>query len=356
MLTREEWDRRRPDDNPFLSFDFFEALRRGGCTGAAAGWGPVEFTAGDVTLVTFRKTHSYGEFIFDWAWAQAYERYGVPYYPKFTAMVPFSPVTTRHFLCAKFDPERAGRVLEEFEDALAAGPESGAHFLYLAPEEVPFFETQGYLLRETLQYHFVNEELRDFDDFLGTLRSKKAKQLRAERAHPELEIRPLTGDDLTAEHGARMYRYYLTTIEGKNSFDYLTESFFRTVFETLRHNILFVEAYHRSAPVAGALFFFDREKLYGRYWGALSFQRNLHFELCYYQGMDFVFRRGLKVFEAGAQGEHKLLRGFRPVSVFSAHKLKHSAFRGAIADFIRRETAELRALKPELAKALPFRR
>ncbi len=355
MLSREDWNQRRPGANPFLSYEFFEALEAGQCIGSAAGWTPLEFSVGIVSLRTYRKTHSYGEFIFDWAWANAYERHNIPYYPKFTSMVPFTPVTTPHFLGQEFDPSSAGVVLDAFETHFAAAPESSAHFLFLAPGERPLFEERGYLIRETLQYHFFNEGLRDFEDFLRTLRGKKAKQLRAERRHPDIEIRQLTGPELTADHGSRMYRYYLTTIENKNSFDYLNETFFRKIFETLREQILFVEAYRDQQPFAGALFFFDKEKLYGRYWGTTDFVQNLHFELCYYQGMDFAFQRGLKVFEAGAQGEHKLLRGMRPVTILSAHKLKHPAFHSAIADFIRRETLEHRLLVTELEKALPFR-
>jgi predicted N-acyltransferase len=354
MIAKELWERNRPKTNPFLNYEFMNALIQSGCIGGESGWTPT-FIQDDGILMSFMKTHSYGEYIFDWGWAEAYERNGLNYYPKLTSLIPFTPVTTQHFLMKDFDHEKARSLLKKHDEYLQKGPFSSSHFLFLTPEEMSVFENEGYMIRESMQYHFFNEEFKSFDDFLSTLKTKKAKNIRQERMHSDLEIKTYTGSALTKDHAHQMYQFYLSTIVNKNSYDYLNEAFFHFIFSTLQENILYVEASQNDSPVGGSLFFFDDEKLYGRYWGSSSYIENLHFELCYYQGIDFAIEKKLKVFEAGAQGEHKIARGFRPIRTYSAHKIKHPVFQDAISHFIKAEKEKVAFQLEELSKGLPFK-
>lgn len=316
--------------------------------GTDAGWIPKLFSNNTSRLQTFIKSHSYGEYIFDWSWAEAYERYGVPYYPKLTSMLPFTPVTTPHLFGDI-------SVFEEYESFYKNGAFSSSHFLFLTPNEISFFKKQNYLIRESMQYHFFNEGFENFDSFLQSLKTKKAKNLKSERLFDNLKIKRHTGNSLRRGHADSMYEFYISTIVNKNSFDYLNQSFFREIFHSLKENLLYVEATKNDVPIAGSLFFYDDEKIYGRYWGSKEYIPNLHFELCYYQGIDFCIEHKLKVFEAGAQGEHKIARGFRPVKVYSAHHLKHEAFRQAIEQFIEKEKKIVEENIFELSKYLPFK-
>lgn len=235
------------------------------------------------------------------------------------------------------------------------GDFSSSHFLFLSPEEIKVFQSQNYMIRESIQYHFFNLDYKNFEDFLVSLKNKKAKTIRNERFYPQLSIKQYTGDELTEVHAKRMYQFYMSTIVNKNSHDYLNESFFKLIFKNLKNRILYIEASESDAPIAGSLFFYDHEKLYGRYWGSSSYVENLHFELCYYQGIDFCIKKNLKVFEAGAQGEHKITRGFKPVRTYSAHKIKHPGFRQAIFDFIEAEKKQVEYSIAKLSEYLPFK-
>lgn len=355
MITKEVWERNRPPTNPFLKYEFLKALTESGSIGPGSGWMDECLSTSDGVLLGFQKNHSYGEYIFDWAWAEAYERYGIPYYPKLTSMIPFTPVTTQHFLMKEFSADKALRLLAEHERGHLEGPSSSTHFLFLHPQELPVFRERNFLIRESMQYHFFNEGYQSFEDFLSKLKTKKAKNILKERRFPDLEIKRYTGDDLTKLRAQAMYQFYISTIENKNSFDYLKPSFFELIFETLRSNTLYVEATFQGAPIAGALFFYDHERLYGRYWGSTKYREHLHFELCYYQGIDFCLEKKLKVFEAGAQGEHKITRGFRPVRTYSAHKLKIPAFEEAVANFITTEKKKIEEHIEVLSTFLPFK-
>lgn len=356
-ISKQIWEAIRPRHNPFLQYSFFEALAKSLSIGPEAGWTPVTFLnpEKDAGLYTFIKTHSYGEYIFDWSWADAFRKHGLTYYPKLTSMIPFTPVTTTHFLMPQFDEEKARLLLKQYENIYLKDEFSSSHFLFLSPEEISFFAAEGYSIRESIQYHFFNENYQDFEHFLTHLKSRKAKQIRSERRHPGLEIKSYTKDELTNEHAARMYHFYISTIQSKNSYDYLNEVFFALIFETMKENILYVEASKDGEAVAGSLFFYDEEKLYGRYWGSKSFHEKLHFELCYYQGIEFCLTNKLKMFEAGAQGEHKIARGFRPVRTYSAHKIKHPAFQEAILNFIQSEKDHIDMAIAEYSKTLPFK-
>ncbi len=335
---------------PFVRTQFFEALTKSRSVCRETGWDPMEWKADEVALYGFVKSHSYGEYIFDWSWAEAYERVGLPYYPKFVSMVPFSPVTTPHFSGTGF--QKAHALFEEFYRKTNL---SSAHFLFLPDHEVDFFREEKYLMRETFQYHFENQSYGDFEGFLSTLKGKRAKTIRQERVTP-LSIRRYTGDELTQDHAKRMYAYYISTIEHKNSFDYLNEAFFEILFRTMPENVLFIEASENDRPVAGSLFLYDEVMLYGRYWGSHKFFENLHFELCYYQGIDFCLEKNLRGFEAGAQGEHKISRGFKPVVIHSAHKLKEPVFQKAVGDFVEKEKIVNRMQREKLSELLPFKK
>lgn len=339
--------------NPFQQPQFFESLLKSNCIGPEKGWAPVEFKTGEAMLRTFAKTHSYGEYIFDWGWAEAYQRMGIPYYPKLTSMVPFTPVTTKHFINA--NELNASKLLSEHDHFLKEGPYSGSHFLFIEETERELLKQNQYMIRESLQYHFFNEGYSDIGHYLQALKTKKAKGLLRERVFPGISIIQITGDELSDSHADLMYHFYISTIDRKHSFDYLNQEFFRNIFKSMKNQILFIKAEREGITLGASLFFYDDEKLYGRYWGMTEYVPNLHFELCYYQGIDFCLKKGLKVFEAGAQGEHKIARGFRPVIIYSAHKIKHQGFSGAIKEFIQNEMTWVRHQQTELRKSLPFK-
>ncbi len=356
-LSKDIWDNIRPGQNPFLSYEFFEALIQSGSIGSNAGWGPVYFVHENqsAALYTFEKNHSYGEYIFDWSWADAYRRHNLSYYPKLTSMLPFTPVTTSHFLMKSFNEKTAQSLLDAYEAHYLKGDYSSSHFLFLEPHEIHFFKSNDYQIRESIQYHFVNNSYKDFEIFLIQLKGRKAKQIRRERHFPGLTITSYTKEELTQDHAVRMYQFYISTIVNKNSQDYLNEAFFKLIFNSMKDSILYVEATKDGSAIAGSLFFYDHEKIYGRYWGCLEYHENLHFELCYYQGIDFCLKNSLKVFEAGAQGEHKIARGFRPIRIYSAHKIKHPAFSEAIANFLNSEKDQIKIAIEQLSESLPFR-
>lgn len=330
--------------------EFWKAFQESGSVGTDRGMISHEFRSPNGKLTTFSKTHSYGEYIFDWSWADAFARSGLPYYPKLTSMVPFTPATAPHFLA----PEAEWKILLDQHDELLQTHHS-AHFLFTTTQENKFLGDHGYLLRDSFQYHFFNEGYSSFEDFLSSLKTKKAKNLRNERMFPELILERLTGRDLNERLADEMYRFYLLTLEEKRAIPYLSQSFFRILFSRLPENILYVRARENEDVIAGSLFYYDSERLYGRYWGASKLVRNLHFELCYYQGIDFCLEKKLKVFEAGAQGEHKIARGFRPVLTTSGHKINHPGFARAINDFIQAEKKEVQRTMAELSSWLPFK-
>ncbi len=349
------WQRASPSDEALLQYDFFSSLEDSGSIGAEAGWLPSIISDEDCLLINFIKSHSYGEYIFDWEWARAFEQYGVPYYPKMTSMLPLTPVTTSHFVMKEFDETKAQRLLDQAENFTAQNKLSSSHYLFLSKKEIPFFEKNNYLLRHSFQYHFENKNYENFEHFLLDLKTKKAKNLTQERDFPELLITQYTGENLRSEHAERMYQFYLSTIDKKNSNSYLKPAFFKLIFERMKNHILYVEATHDGNSIAGSLFFYDSHRLYGRYWGSNRDVQNLHFELCYYQGMDFCFKQKIPLFEAGAQGEHKISRGFRPVVIHSAHKINHSGFSEAIEKFITSEKKGVEAIIKELSERLPFK-
>ncbi|MCO4794819.1 MAG: N-acetyltransferase [Bacteriovoracaceae bacterium] len=340
------------NSSPFLDYDFFLSLEESGVIGQESGWQAVYIEEAKKSLLyTFVKNHSYGEYIFDWDWANFYGSRGIPYYPKLTSMIPFTSATTSHFLNT-----RSENIMNNYEEFFSSNPYSSSHFLFLTESEKEFFKSYDYHLRDSFQYHFCNDNYKDFDDFLSHLKSKKAKQIRKERCFDQdITFKKISGDEITDQHYKEMYQFYLTTISKKNAIPYLNETFFKLIFKRLANSICYIQANRNEEVIAGALYFFSGERLYGRYWGSVEDIPNLHFELCYYQGIEFCIEKKLSVFEAGAQGEHKISRGFRPVKTFSAHKIKIPAIHTAIEGYIKSEREQINNILPELSSRLPFK-
>jgi predicted N-acyltransferase len=363
------WRALEPPDFPFFDFEFLRALERSGSVGEGSGWSPVYLVCENGgglpgALPIYLKTDSYGEYIFDWDWAHAYHEHGLPYYPKLVAAVPFTPATGPKLLVSRDANGDRGPVTNALLDAARKlGDERGvssSHALFLPEQELGEFEKNGFAVRHSVQFHWRNRGYGSFDDYLGALEGKRRRQISRERrqlADEGLIIERLTGDDLRPEHARTMYRFYLGTFDRKWGFPYLTGEFFEEVFRTMKDRILLALARDASTgrPVAGALNFFKGDSLYGRYWGASEERRNLHFELCYYQAIEFAIERGLALFEAGAQGEHKLARGFLPTVTYSAHEIRHPVFRQAIERYIAEEREYVAHTVAEYASHDPYK-
>lgn len=359
------WDACAKTDDPFLSHNFLSALEESGSVGPGTGWQASPIVIEDAAgaplgaLPAYFKGHSQGEYVFDHGWADAWQRAGGKYYPKLQIAVPFTPVTGRRLLLREdAAPAIASGLIAAAEQLVAQQSLSSAHATFIAPEEVPLFEAAGWLIREDSQFHFTNEGYADFDDFLARLSSAKRKTLRKERARAQqgLEIVHLTGDAIRPEHWDAFWAFYQDTGSRKWGRPYLTRSFFDLIGARMGERVLLILALRDGQPIAGALNFIGAEALYGRYWGCVEDVPFLHFELCYYQAIDFALARGLKRVEAGAQGGHKLVRGYAPVPTFSAHHIPHPDFRRAVAQFLRQERAAVSQDREWLAERTPFKR
>ena len=370
------WRALEPPDFPFFDYEFLRALERSGSVGDASGWAPSYLVCKDGerllgALPFYLKTDSYGEYIFDWEWARAYREYGLSYYPKLVAAVPFTPATGPRLLVRRDAGEsgEAGRaavgraLLDAARDLGDDLGVSSSHALFLPEDELEAFSQRGFAVRHSLQFHWRNRGYDAFGDYLEALVSKRRRQVARERRQLEgegLEIERLTGEALGDEHASIMHRFYLGTFDRKWGFPYLTGPFFREVFRTMKDRTLLVLARDRASgqpgrPVAGALNFFKGEALFGRYWGAAEERRNLHFELCYYQAIEFAIERRLRLFEAGAQGEHKLARGFLPTLTYSAHEIRHPGMGRAIGRYIEDEKRYIAAAIAEYGLHDPYK-
>lgn len=351
--------------NPFVTHAFLAALERSGSVGRGAGWSPlhvlVEDAAGRLVACApcYLKSHSLGEYVFDQNWAQAYERAGGRYYPKLQIAAPFTPVTGRRLLIAQDAPEGAQAALIGALRGLRRATEaSSLHITYPTQAQADALTDAGFTLRAGEQFHFLNEGYRSFDDFLDALAARKRKAIRRERreATGDLIIEPLTGGDIKPAHWDAFYAFYMDTGARKWGRPYLTRAFFDLIGETMADRILLVMARQGGDYVAGAINFLGDDAIYGRNWGALIERPFLHFEVCYYQAIDYAIRHGYKRVEAGAQGEHKLARGYRPVLTWSAHDFADAGFHTAIADYCRRERLALDEIIAEQEASLPFRK
>lgn len=361
-LPAEEWDALSDSGNPFVCHAFLSAMEASGSVGGRSGWGPMPITIEGpdgrlaAALPAYLKEHSQGEYVFDHAWADAWHRAGGSYYPKLQIAVPFTPATGPRLLTRH--PELRLPLLRAAETLCRQHGLSSAHATFIEPDQVPVFEAAGWLLREDIQFHWENRDYASFDDFLGELSSRKRKDIRKERekAQEGVEICALTGADLSEEHWDAFWAFYQDTGARKWGHPYLTREAFSLLGETMADRILLVMAYIDSEPVAGALNFIGEEALYGRYWGAVVEKPFLHFELCYYQAIDAAIALGLSRVEAGAQGGHKLARGYEPVRTVSAHYIVHDGLRGAIADYLEQERAGIAQDQMFLGDRTPFRK
>jgi len=361
-LPASQWDALTPDDQPFLRHAFLSALEQSSCLGKGSGWQPLHLLwmeNGEVraALPGYSKSHSMGEYVFDHAWADACLRAGVAYYPKWLAAVPFSPVTGARLLGA---PTAAQQLLQSIPDFLQQQQLHSAHINFGNTQTAALLTGEYHWLhRLGCQYHWHNPGYRDFQDFLDTLMSRKRKQIRKEReqvASQGLEFEWLAGHQISEALWDFVYACYANTYAVRGQRPYLTRPFFSLLAERMPEAIRVVLARHNGQAAAMAFSLVDGNTFYGRYWGCLEEFNHLHFETCFYQGMDYAIAHGLLRFDAGAQGEHKLVRGFEPTLTESWHYLRHQGLYQAVDDYLRQEREGILAWAEEARESLPYRR
>jgi predicted N-acyltransferase len=357
-VDRTEWNA-LAGPQPFLRHEFLSALIETGCASAKSGWLP-QFVllrrsgklAGAMAL--FAKNHSYGEYVFDWAWADAHERHGVDYYPKLVCAVPFTPVRGARILAAS-SADRKTLVKAALELAREL---SSLHVLFARDEDADLLAELGFLIRHTVQFHWTNEGYADFEEFLARMSHARRKNIRQERRRVReagVSFRWLEGAGIGRDYWEFFNRCYRGTYAAHRSTPYLNLDFFLRLGAELPDNVTLVLAEREGKPVAASLLLRDRETLYGRYWGAVEHIPLLHFECCYYQAIEYAISRKIKTFEGGAQGEHKLFRGLLPVQARSAHWLAHAKFARAVENFLERETLGVTQYVNELVEHSPFK-
>lgn len=360
-IPASQWDALTPNDQPFIRHAFLSALEESGSVGGQSGWQPQHllWREGDSVLAAmpgYGKRHSMGEYVFDHAWADASQRAGIPYYPKWLSAVPFSPVGGARLLG---ESQAASRLLQALPEFLAAQGFYSGHINFNdASLSTRLAEDHRWLPRLGCQYHWHNHGYRDFQDFLDALTSRKRKQLRKEREgvrQQGIEFCWYQGHELSEAQWDFVYTCYANTYFVRGRQPYLTRQFFSLLAERMPGSLRITIASQHSQPVAMALSLVDGSTFYGRYWGCLAEFNHLHFETCFYQGMEYAIDNGLQRFDAGAQGEHKLIRGFEPVLTESWHLLRHGGLHDAVADFLQQERDGVRAWAEEARDALPYR-
>lgn len=359
-VTPAAWNR-LAGNQPFLSHAFLHALEASGCVSNETGWLPQHLTLWEgerlvAALPLYAKNHSYGEYVFDWAWADAYQRNGLAYYPKLLSAIPFTPVTGPRLL-AESDAQRRLLVHAAIEHAQAAGA-SSFHCLFPDQHDGAALQEAGLMIRHGVQFHWLNHGFAGFDDYLAAMSHDKRKKIKQERrrvSEAGISFRQLTGNNIRAEDWAFFTGCYDNTYRQHRSTPYLNLDFFQRVGHALPDNVLMIIASREGHDVAAALNFYDGTALYGRYWGTHAYSPALHFETCYYQAIEFCIARGIRLFEGGAQGEHKLARGFLPVATTSAHWLAHPRFAQAVETFLQREALGIAHYIGELNEHTPFK-
>lgn len=349
------------DRNPFLSFAFLDALHEAGCACADSGWEPQYLSLWrddhlEAALPLYVKSHSYGEYVFDWAWADAYGRHGLDYYPKLLSAIPFTPVAGSRLMA------HSAEARKKLISALCALQEtsglSSTHVLFPPEDQAHQLEAAGFMLRTGVQFHWLNQGYRDFEEFLSTLDRKKRKNIRAERRKVQeagITFRHVPGASASEADWRFFKRCYDRTYAAHYSTPYLNLDFFLRIGRTMPENILLIVAERDNKPIASSLVIHDAHTLYGRYWGAIEDVPCLHFETAYYQPLDFCIAQKIACFEGGAQGEHKMARGFLPQKTWSAHWLAHPAFANAIERFLQQESGGIDAYIDELSERNPFK-
>ncbi len=353
------------EGNPFLSYAFLHALHESGSASPESGWEPHYLTLWQgegqqeqlvAALPLYRKFHSYGEYVFDWAWAEAYQRHGVDYYPKLLSAIPFTPVRGARLMA--IDDTARGALVAALRALQERNEVSSTHILYPPPEQAQQLADAGYLLRSGVQFHWHNEGYGNFSEFVDTLDRKKRKNILAERrkvAEQGVRFAWLRGAEITEAHWRFFNRCYRHTYAAHYSTPYLNLDFFRRIGETMPQHLLLTVALRGDEPIASSLTVHDADTLYGRYWGALEHVPCLHFETAYYQPLEFCIAEKIAWFEGGAQGEHKMARGFLPQKTWSAHWLAHPGFYDAVEHFLSRESNGIDGYISELNEHNPFR-
>lgn len=365
-VAPESWNRLIGDAFPFAEYDYLLALEEGHCVGIEPGWEPRYLTLWEgkqlqAACYLYRKTNSNGEYIFDWDWANAYQRYGQRYFPKLTSAVPFTPATGPKLLVSA----DASNPREFQQQLLASALElvqqegcSSLHFLFIPAEECEIYEAAGLLLRHSFQFHWQNQGYGSFEDFLSRLRSKRRKEILRERRQVQeqgLEVILLRGEEIEPRLCRVMYDFYLTTIDRKWAMPYLSYEFFQYIFTHFRDQLVLALARKQGRWVAGTINYHKGPHLFGRYWGCRQDFRSLHFELCYYRLIEYAIEQGVQRFEAGAQGAHKIQRGFLPNLTYSAHWIAHPAFHRAIGEFIEEEKRSIQSNIEDNPELSPYR-
>jgi predicted N-acyltransferase len=364
-LNAREWNALGGDRNPFLRHEFFAALEHTGCIGNDTGWDPCYFALKDgkglaAAVPAFRKSHSYGEFVFDFAWANAYSRLGSRYYPKLTVAVPFTPATGPRLLVrADLDMQATARkLLADMESYTTSHSMSSVHALFLDEASHTAFAEAGWLIRRDCQFHWTNHGYSSFDAYLETftaMKRKKAKRERRRVAEAGIVFETRLGPELDEHTLDYVYAFVRDTFLRHGHEPYVTRAFFGEVVRTMGDAFMVKLALHGGTPVAAAIFFWSQDTLFGRYWGAANDFHSLHFEACYHQGIEFCIEKGIAKFDPGAQGDHKVSRGFEPTITWSAHYIVNRRFREAIEDYLVREGASVDAYAEEVQTHVPFK-
>lgn len=363
-IEATEWNR-HVDDYPFAQHAFLSALEHSGSVGKGTGWQavPLLLKNNDQLIAVapaYLKTHSWGEYVFDWAWSDAYQRSQLEYYPKLIIAIPFTPCTGPRIFSENPLPDEALLALARGIEQLCQQHNfSGAHLLFPDQDDAARWQQYNWVTRVGVQYHWFNHNYQHYDDFLARCSSRKRKDLRKERrqvVEQGFQFQTRNGHELSEADWDQFYHFYQTTYAKRSGHGgYLTKRFFKQIGNSMADNIVMVTATVEGTAVAGALNFRSDDTLFGRYWGCLAEFDKVHFETCYYQGIDYCIEHGLKKFDAGAQGEHKIQRGFEPIDTFSNHWLAHSQFHDAVANFVEEEAREMQHYKSQLAKKLPFK-
>lgn len=367
-IDAASWDRLAGRKNPFLRHTFLHGLEESGCVSRQTGWLPQHLLLEDDdrpgnwlgAVPLYLKTHSYGEYIFDWAWANAYHQHGLDYYPKLSAAIPFTPATGSRLLVAPgADVPRTQDLLADAALSLArAHKASSLHWLFLTSEEQTRLAQHHHLSRSGFQFHWYNRDYSNFEDFLTSFSARHRKKVRQDRRYVReagIDMVLIQGEEATPAHWQQFHEFYLETIRGHGAIPYLNARFFNWLGEHMPESVLLIFARRHGRWIAGSLFLQGGDTLYGRYWGSTEFHSGLHFETCYYRAIEYCIEQGLTRFEAGAQGGHKLARGFVPHPVYSAHWLSHPRFNDAVADYLRREQADIEWQMNELTERAPYR-
>ena len=366
-IDKNDWNKLVRKKYPFLNYEFLKALEITKCVSPEEGWTPLHIVVSEKDIVLaimplYVKTDSQGEFIFDWSWADAYYRNGLEYYPKLVSSIPFTPASGPRLVIA--DERRSEEIIKAVSSALKKISEdnnfSSVHILLAEKKEIDLYSNEDFSLRTSYSFHWFNKEYKNFDNFLEDMTSRQRKNIKKERtkiSQQGIKMKKISGHEITEDMLEIFYKFYQVTYLKRGMRGYLNLEFFKKIVNKMPESILMVLAQNSSGEyVAGALNFYDEEKLYGRYWGCLEEYDSLHFETCYYQGIEFCIKEKLKSFDPGVQGEHKIKRGFCPIETFSAHWIKDVRFKEAIDDFLSRERVHILEYNQDRKSRLPFKR